>query len=199
MCVAQYEFRVRELSKYSKDEPTPAEVDRLLSQIESHASGLNSSLCRLQMFANRLDDPTARDRRGHLRWLDAYISQAVAGVPSNEVNEGVQHLLIDAKMQFLARLAMIEAAAKTAPKRLDKTLLERERGQSTPALSGFVSDASKIWEFLTGRRASANKVHRKRGTNDPDFVLFVQQLAKIACAPEPTRSQVETCLHKPAR
>ena len=81
------------MTTYS-DEPTPAEVEDLLSQIEKSSRDLNSALCRLQVLSNRLRDPTAPHRRGHLGWLDAYISQAAAGLLSDDVNESEQHLLV---------------------------------------------------------------------------------------------------------
>jgi hypothetical protein len=77
--IGQYDFETKELTTYS-DEPTPEEVEHLLSQIEKSSRDLNSGLCRLQVLSNRLRDPTAPHRRGHLGWLDAYISQAAARI-----------------------------------------------------------------------------------------------------------------------
>jgi hypothetical protein len=112
------------------------------------------------------------------------------------VNEEPLHQLVvdSAKQAFVERLAMVEGAANFAGKRLDRTLLDRERDQSNPALRNFIFRCSQIWTSLTSRRPSANKVHRRDGSEDPDFVLFLQGLARVAGAPEPTRYQVTTCL-----
>jgi hypothetical protein len=192
--IGQYDFETKELTTYSV-EPTPEEVEDLLSQIEKSSRDLNSVLCRLQVLSDRLRDPTAPHRRGHLGWLDAYISQAAAGLLSDDVNESEQHLLVveSAKMAFLQRLVDVEVAAKVASQRLDRTLLERERGQSNPALLQFVLTCSAVWRSLTGRKPSANKVSRD-GREDPDFVVFLQRLARIGRTYEPTRNQVARCL-----
>jgi hypothetical protein len=192
--IGQYDFETKELTTYS-DEPTPKEVEDLLSQIEKSSRDLNSRLCRLQGLSNRLRNPIAPHRRGHLGWLDAYISQAAAGLLSDDVNESEQHLLAVelAKMAFLYRLVDVEVAAKLASQRLNRTLLERERGQSNPALLQFVFRCSAVWRSLTGRKPSANKVSRD-GRKDPDFVFFLQRLARIGCTHEPTRNQVARCL-----
>ena len=100
---------------------------------------------------------------------------------------------------LIAQLASLRAGAKTAPKRLDKTAVERERGQRNLALPSFVSQCANIWRSLTDRRASASRVENKKRTgNDPDFVLFLQDLAHIAGAPKPSRHQVESSLKSPA-
>jgi hypothetical protein len=192
--IGQHDFETKERKKYS-DEPTPDAVAEILLRIKGSARNLIGDLGRLQTLSYRLKDPTAPFRRGHLGWLDAIVSQAAAGVPSNDINEdGAHQLAVDLDKQvFVERLAMVEAAAKFAAKHLDRKLLDRERGQSNPALRTFVFRCGQIWTSLTGRKPSAQRVHRDGG-EDPDFVIFVRQLARIASAPEPTRSQVVTCL-----
>ena len=197
--IGLYNYEIMVRKKYS-DEPMPKEVGDLLSGIKKSAKDLNSRLCRLQVLSDRLRDPSAPHRRAHLGWLNALVSQAAAGFPSSDVNESGQHLLIvdSAKTAFLERLAEIEGAAKVALQRLDITLLERERGQSNPALFHFVLRCSAVWQSMTRRKPSANKVTRPDGRKDPDFVIFLQRLAQVAGAPEPTRQQVERCLRASA-
>ena len=48
--------------------------------------------------------------------------------------------------------------------------------------------AKPIWQSLSGRKASVNKVAGERRC---DFVTFVQELAKIAGGPKPTFKQVQ--------
>jgi hypothetical protein len=192
--ISHCDYETKEWAHYS-DEPTPKEVEDLLSEIDKSARDLNSGLCRLQVLSDRLGDPTAPNRRGHLGWLDAFVSQAAAGLLSNDVSDDERHLLIvhSEKTAFLERLAQVAGAAKDASQRLDRTLLERERGPSNPALLNFVFRCSAVWRSLTGRKPSANKVSRD-GHEDPDFVVFLQRLARIGCMHEPTRNQVARCL-----
>jgi hypothetical protein len=194
--LGQYIWEQKERETYG-DEPTPTELEGLLSQIAQSARLLNSGLCQLQKLSYRLPDPNARLRRGHLAWLDTFISQAVAGIPSNAVTENAHDLahLHEAKLEFFKRLGMIEATALRArERRLDKDLLQRKRGQTNPALSRLVFYCSRIWKNLTGRTPSANKVVSRKGSEDPDFVVFVKKLAKAGGAAAPTRRQVEIAL-----
>jgi hypothetical protein len=213
VAIGQYHFEIEERAKYSDDEPTPNEVEELLLEIERSAGKLKTGLCRLEALSYRMKDPTAPWRREYLAWLDAFVFQAVAEFPSNDVNEiGLQLLVADsAKQTFVKQLAVFEVAAKFAGKILDKKLLKRERGQTNSALPNFVRRCAEIWESMTGRKPSANKIH---GTDrkDPDFVIFLQRLARIGQpprfarigqalrlarirqAPKPTRDQVAVCL-----
>lgn len=185
--ISQFVFETKEREKYT-DEPSPKEIIELLDQIRQAAHDLASGLAKLQTLSFRLNDPSAPHRRGHLAWLDTLISQAIAGRISNDVIEDAEELLaIDSnKMTFLMRLPDIEVAAKIAQKRIDKTLLGRERSQTDPALPNFVLRCGKIWMSLTGRKPSANKI----AGGDPHFVVFLKELAKIGPAPIPSRAKV---------
>jgi hypothetical protein len=97
---------------------------------------------------------------------------------------------------LLKQLADLEAVTKAAMHRVDKSLLERERGQSDQALPRFVFRCSRVWKSLTGRKPSAEKVHRKIQPSEPDFLIFVQELAKSAGFAPPSRHQVATSLRK---
>jgi hypothetical protein len=130
IAISLYDSETREHKTYLDElsgsdpwikEPSPNEVAEMLLQIEDSARNLNSGLCHLQALSYRLKDPTAPLRRAHLAWLDAYVSQAAAGIPSNDVHEdGAHQLAVDsAKQAFLARLAMVAEAAKVAQQRLD--------------------------------------------------------------------------------
>lgn len=185
--ISQFVFETKELEKYT-DEPSPKEIIQLPDQIAQSAHDLGSGLARLQTLSLRLPDPSAPLRRDHLAWLDSFISQAIAGHISNDVIEDAEKLLsIDAsKMAFLTLLTEIEVAAKNARKSVDKTLLVRQRNQTDPALPNFVFRCGQIWTSLTARKPSANKV----ASGDPDFVVFLQQLAGVGPAPVPSRAKV---------
>jgi hypothetical protein len=195
--INQYVYEIGERKTYTEDEPTPGKIEELLSQIARFAKDLNAALSRLQKLAGRLNDPTAPDRRGHIGWLDAFISQAAAGVFSNDVDESPEHRgLVDLeKLAFLRRLAEVEATATRAIDRTDRERLERERGLTNPALFNFVLRCGKIWESLTGRPPSAERVERADGSQDPQFVLLMQGLAGVGGATELTRNHVAACLN----
>jgi hypothetical protein len=104
-------------------------------------------------------------------------------------------LVYEGKKEFIKRLTELEAAAKVLTAQgVDVELLDRKRGQSEPALPTFVFRGSVIWRSLTGRKPSANKHTRRNGPKDPDFVLFIQELATLGQLPPPSRKQVETSL-----
>jgi hypothetical protein len=98
------------------------------------------------------------------------------------------------KLRFLQRLTDIEVAAAWAQVRAEKGLLEREKSQSKPALSNFVLLCGAIWMSLTGQKPIASKVHSKHKDPDPDFVVFVQELALVVETHAPTRDQILLCL-----
>jgi hypothetical protein len=177
LALALFVSAQKEHTKYA-DEPTPKDLEALLLEIAESARALNSQLNQLQNLSERDKDPTAPYRRAHLTWLDMFISQGVAEAPSNGVTEDPL-LLLAARLDFAKKLAMIEATAKKASKRVDRSLLNRERGQGIPGLSNFVFRCGEIWENLTGRKPSANKVSRIEGPEDPDFVVFVRNLAMV--------------------
>jgi hypothetical protein len=196
----QYVFEKKERAKYS-DEPTPKEVVELLQQIRQAARELSSGLLQLQTFSNRLFDPSAPTRRAHLAWLDEFISQAIAGKLSDDLDENAGTLAINhfKKLEFLKQLLAIQRAAKAAMPRIDKSLLQRERSQSDPALPNLVYRCSLIWKSMTGRKPSAEKVHRSirhKGPSEPDFVVFIRKLANAAGHRLPSRHQVFTSLQK---
>jgi hypothetical protein len=73
--------------------------------------------------------------------------------------------------------------------RLDPELLRRSRTSENRALRTLVAMAKPIWQSLTGRKPSVNKV---AGERTSDFVTFVQELANIAGGTEPSFKQVQT-------
>ena len=195
--ISQYAFERSERAEYT-DEPKPEEILEILKQIIQSARDLGSGLSRLQALSVRLTDPAAPLRRAHLAWLNALISAAIAGRISNDVNEDDGQELVDdsKKMRLLRQLADVEVAANVAREHVDKSLLNRERSQSDPALPNFIFRCGGIWNSLTGRKPSAAKVHRKIQPSEPDFLIFVQELAKSAGFDPPSRDQVATSLRK---
>ena len=195
--ISQYAFEQSERAKYT-DEPKSEEIVEILKQIIQSARDLGSGLSRLQALSARLTDPTAPLRRAHLAWLNALISAAVAGRISNDVNGDEGQKLVDdsKKMRLLRQLADVEVAANVAREHVDKSLLKRERSQSDPALPNFIFRCDGIWKSLTGRKPSAAKVYRKFQPSEPDFLIFVQELAKSAGFDPPSRDQVATSLRK---
>lgn len=196
MAISLYAHERQEWTKYGA-ELQPKEVRGAINEIELAANRLQLALSRLHEISHRLRDPTAPSHRGHLAWIDAYMSQAAAGRVSKEVDESAGALLLayGGKNALIKRLAEIEAAAVVAAQRVDRELLNRERGQSDPALPNFVFRCGVVWGSLTGRPPNADK---RRDRRDPEFVVFLQELAKLANIHPPSRAQIETSLKKVA-
>jgi hypothetical protein len=185
---SQYAFRQREFNKYGA-EASPAQIRELLNEIRKSARRLSSALVQLQEMSARLSDGTAPLAGPHLSWLDEIIAQAMAGELAPEVNEERLAMVHAARIDFLHRLVDVEVAARNAQERLDPKLLRRARTSENRALRTLVAMAKPIWQSLTGRKPSVNKVAGKRKS---DFVTFVQTLTNVAGGPEPTFKQVQT-------
>jgi len=185
---SQYAFRQREFRKYGI-EASPAQARGLLDEIRKSANRLSRALVRFQEMSARLSDGTAPLAEPHLAWMDEIIAQAMAGQLAPEVNEERLALVHAGRMKFLRRLVDVEVAARDVQERFDSKLLRRTRTSENRALRTLVAMTKPIWQSLTGRRPSVNKVAGKRKS---DFVTFVQELAKIGGGPEPTFKQVQT-------
>jgi hypothetical protein len=178
----------------------PSDVVELLNDIRRSAKKLAKSLGRLQEYSYSVGDPAAPLKQPHLAYLDQFISQAAAGHFAAEVNESGEHMahVFFGKQSFLKRLIEVEVAAGEAAKRADESLLKRKKGQADPGLYNLVWRCAEIWRSMTGRKASAQKVHTADAEDpddeDPDFVKFVQCLVHLASGPRPSRKQIETSL-----
>jgi hypothetical protein len=192
----QYRFERNQLQRRGAT-LNPTEVVELLNDIRRSAKKLASSLGRLQEYSYSVGDPAAPFRRPHLGYLDQLISQATAGDPAAEVNEDPAYRLwvFSEKMLFSQRLSGIEAVAgEAAAKRVDRDLLKRKKGQADPALYNLGWRGAEIWSSLTGRVPSANRVNRRDSGEEPDFVLFLQDLVRLAGGERPSRKVVEISL-----
>ena len=99
------------------------------------------------------------------------------------------------KMLLLKRLVGIQAVAgEAATKLVDRGLLKRNKGQADPALYNLVWRGAEIWSSLTERVPSPNRVHRRDSGEEPDFVLFIQDLVRLASGERPSRKVVEISL-----
>jgi hypothetical protein len=193
--LSQYRFERKERQQNGV-RLDPKDVVSLLNDIRRSAKELGSSLATFQSYSQCLGDPTAPLEKRHLRYLDQLISQAIAGEPAAEVNKDANYMLwiFSEKMSFFKRLSCIEGVAGEIAKRLvDRDLLKRKKGQADPALYNLVWRGAEIWSSLTGRVPSANRVHRDSG-EDPDFVLFIQDLVRLAGGERPSRKVVEISL-----
>ena len=197
--LSQYRFEQKERQQNGV-RLDPKEVISLLNDFRRSAKELVSGLVRFQTYSQALGDPTAPFEKPHLRYLDQIISQAAAGDLAAEVNKDPIHMLwvSSEKMLLLKRLVGIQAVAGEAATRLvDKDLLKRKKGQADPALHNLVRRGAEIWSSLTGRVPSPNRVHRRDSGEEPDFVLFIQDLVRLAGGERPSRKVVEISLRKP--
>ncbi len=196
LAAAQYQFERGEKATYG-DEPKPSELAALVNQIATHAKSLGEYLAQLQELSYRVADPEVPERRGHMAWIWEYIAQNLAAGPRDDVDPTLEMAALLAIPAFCEQLTWVEMAAKTAVKRISPELLRRVRPQSDRALSSLVLCAAKIWESLTSRRASVNKVARKNsGDERPDFAIFVANITKLACGREPTLDEITTAFRR---
>jgi len=194
--LSQYRFEQKERQQNGV-RLDPKEVISLLNDIRRSAKELVSGLVRFQTYSQALGDPTAPFEKPHLRYLDQLISQAAAGEVAAEVNKDPKYMLwvFSEKMLLLKRLVGIQAVAGEAATRLaDRDLLKRKKGQADPALYNLVWRGAEIWSSLTGRVPNANRVHRRDSGEEPDFVLFIQDLVRLAGGERPSRKVVEISL-----
>lgn len=173
---------------------SPSEVKEALLRISKDARRLANDLCRLndQSFFS-LGEPT-RERQGHLAWLSQYLAQTIDGRLQTGLDDAPDALFrgMQAQSHFVGILADLSATAEHLhAERLKPSLLQRQRSQDDPGLTTFVRRMAQVWESLTGRVASANKVN---GGDDPDFVRFVRAAASVATTASISRSKVETAL-----
>jgi hypothetical protein len=185
---SQYAFRQQEFKKYGA-EASPAQVRELFLEIGKSSRGLGRALGQLQEMSTRLSDGTAPLAGPHLSWLDEIIAQAMTGRPLAEAIEIDLAIVGFTRTDFLRCLVDVEVAARYAQQRLDPELLRRARTSENRPLRTLVAMAKPIWQSLTGRKPSVNKVAGERRS---DFATFTQELAKIAGGPEPTFKQIET-------
>jgi hypothetical protein len=83
---SQYVFLQQEFGE-SEAEASPAKVRELLDGIEKSAQHLYGALDQLREMSDRLNDGTAPAATAYLSWMDQVIAQAMAGYPSDEVDE----------------------------------------------------------------------------------------------------------------
>jgi hypothetical protein len=195
--LSQYEFEVRELERYRYSELTPSQTTQLLKRIQSGADKLAAELCHLQTLANRLDIPGKPHVRGHLSWLDSFLSQAIAGEGAYDLDDSPEAFMRhdNRRRELLHALASLAAAAEAAVDRVEPQFLSKARPTENPALRRLVFRLGQVWASLTGRTPSANKVDG--GLRDPDFVVFVASLSALACDASVTRMKVQTALRTP--
>lgn len=130
----------------------------------------------------------------HLNFLEELLIQAVGGDPASTVDEDI-HVRMRNFQQYRDwrfRLYTLISGAQHCQNLFDQDLVSARERITIPGLRDLVGSLAAIWQSLTGRPASVEKVHSREGET-PDFVMFVQGV--VTLAPEttvPTFSQVQT-------
>ena len=192
---SRYQFLHRERIE---KQPSSDDISKLLSNIASSAEQLRLSLVTLRMLSSQPSDGSAALAEFHLQLVDQFIAQAAAGIVLEDFHK-ISKVMAAAQFgreRFVERIICIEVAAKSAKSCLNADLFKRpKRLPENRPLLGLVTCAEIVWKSLTGRDASVHKVHNK-GREEPDFVIFVQQLADIAGRPRPSFKQVQTAFRR---
>jgi hypothetical protein len=198
LAAAQYRFE-RTVKRDYPSEPTPTAVKELLASISANAIGLLKDLNRLHELANRLDDAEAPTRRAHLRWLYANIEQNLIPLPGSPElarpwidgapeTELAAHF---AMRHFSYALLRIGAAADAMADAASISMLTRKTVGRDRGLAHLVAHGATIWQHMTGKVPSVNKV-RSRHVDKPPFARFISKVAKEADGQEPTLKQIAT-------
>jgi hypothetical protein len=179
-------------------EPSPKKVEAMLDNIGASATSLHKAMSAFIALSEGLHDPSSPWRRGHVAFIDQQLEEAAAGFSAGRAHDEDDDLALSfiGRQEFLKRVEAVRVAAQKGKRQLVRKLLKRSKGQPQDlALHELVRLGALIWTSMTNRRPTAEKVEsRKRETCDPDFVLFVRDLAKIAANVSPTRKQISTAL-----
>lgn len=185
--VAQYESQ----KSAEKDDGwlRPTDYKNELKRIEDNALSLARSLGVFSRDSLNMALRDAPGRTHHLRHLHGILASALH--PSGKVEKRYQPLAMTDINETLFRLA---DAAKLAQTHFSSIQMQSPR-RSKPEVAKLVSRLAIIWTALTDRKASTARVIRKDGSEDPQFVLFIQALVSLTADGETlTRAQVETAL-----
>ena len=196
--VFRYDFRNRELHR-DWGLTSPTDIEKLLSDMHKQAGGLARTLGRLQLLSDRISDGAKPEAQAHLAHLNHVVSQAVAGLMSPQdgpENPFVEIGIAAKRRQFTAQLVYLEAGAKEALDQADQTQLSMPRLSKDRALKALVQMAKPIWQSLTNRVPSVNKVSSNSRGEVPDFVTFIQDLVEIANLAPLTIHGRETPAHR---
>ena len=176
-----------------RDEPKPSEVLALLGDVEATSQRLMELILRVEELAFRLEEAEHPARRSHLRWvydlLLKYLQRA-REITRDDWESRAKPLAF--KETFVLELVALQMAAAEARRSVDLKSLKRPKPQRDPALYNLIWRAAAVWESMTGRRASVNKVHRRGHDTRSDFMIFVAGVAKLASDREPTATEILT-------
>jgi hypothetical protein len=160
----------------------PTDVRQALERIAKSAAALSDDLHTL-MSAAQSRAPADGAHSAYVAQLVTFLGIAVApierddqGSPFSLAGTGAAVVSLQ---DFDRRLAGAVAAAELLARGgLDPALLARKKSGEDPALPAFVGLLADVWRSLTGREPSTRKVQKARG-EEPDFVLFVQSVARL--------------------
>jgi hypothetical protein len=189
-------YRSEQDERATFEELKPSEVIALFRRVSANALKLAQDIERLRYHSNQLEDPKKPEARGHLAYLHEFFKQrAFADFEGEFTDDPLVSLATDGMHnRFVWRLEKVgETADEFAAQHVDQSLLTRSRGQDDPGLPTLVWRLGEIWKSLTGRNASANKVHREEDERS-DFVRFVGSVAVLAESAAPTTAEIAKSL-----
>ena len=196
LAASRYRFEQNEWKNYD-DELKPSEVKGLLERLDTTLGKVVQDLSDLQKLSSRLRDWKAPNRRGHLGWMYEFLIQNLhSATPDVDTRDEALVRSFEASEIFIKQLAQLRAAAQVALNRMDTSLLTKTKPQKgQEGLYNLTRLSAQIWRSLTLRSASAHKVSsKKRDDDSPPFVLFVQEIARLATGEVPTLDQIDTAL-----
>jgi hypothetical protein len=183
-------YRRASLSRSDAD-LAPSEMQKVLQSISNKATELNELLEIVDRAGS------AANRAGNVSKFKAYaaVDRKLIDVLSRKFGDvRTDDDWAEADDWRLALRLLPQYANEAA---LEIATDDAAKGGSGPRLVGavgLVSVLSAVWQSMTGRRASAEKIKKQKLSDDPPFVRFIADLAIAAEIPAPSRRTVQTLL-----
>ena len=153
----------------------PVDVRASLGRIDKHAGSLSKEVYGL-LAAARSRAPADGSHPDEVAGILERLGAGAAG--DNVPPAGA----LTSLMALCQQLAGLQGAVEALTAGNGPELTARKKSGEDPALPNFVATLAQVWRSLTGRKPSTRKVERSIG-EEPDFVLFVQDVAKLVVEP----------------
>ena len=180
------------------DDPAPSDVTEVLGQLRQDSSRLLANLEKFASWHQKPREFAHATKRGHLEYLDSILAQHVAGWGKAGTPHDVDAVaLFNERLKFLNwqhGLSCLIEGIREAQGMQDNSLLVSPIRVTIAGLHQLVKQLALIWQSMTGKTPSANRVHRRGGDSIPDFVRMVSEVASLANCHVPTASQVKSAL-----
>jgi len=188
-------YRIRNDHGDQAADLSPKLIETILGQIRSDAERLQRNLNAIESACHTFRDHSEIMKEGHLNYIDGLLAQAVAAVPSTQLDESSRWSHLKEYREWRFELFKLIDGAKYCQSIFSKDLVAAQERVMVPGIRDFVAGLAVIWTSLTGRTPSVERRHSLVEQEEPDFVLFVQAIAGLdASVPTPKFSQIQNIM-----